>query len=981
MRLQRTVRSLAAAAVVLAAATAAQPQTATSTLSGVVRDQQGAVIAGATVTARNVATGASRHVNTDESGRYSLAGLPPGDYEVRAELTGFASAVRTGVVLTVAGHGVQDMVMGLSQRSEEVTVAAPEPLVEVTHTDLSRVVGEKEIESLPNIGRNFVDFVKLSSGVAIGRENIGGGPFKEPDTGVGAAAAPRLSFGGQQELNTLVQVDGVDNIQTYTGLPRATPSQEAVKEFRVLNSTYLAEYGRALGGFVNIVTKSGANETRGSAYYYGMNDALASRSILNTPESDELSQHQYGGTLGGALVKDQTFFFLNYEGQQRSESNRFSQVILDNLAAINAVRTRFNLRPETIDQVKTNDYNAFLVKLDHQASDKVYLGGRYSFLDSEALNFPGGGGRASPASTAARDNATRDHAAVLNARFTFSPNVLNETKVQWAQRSYDFQPIVAEPTLEITNLVIMGKTTSDMDFYKEQRWQASSHLTIVKGSHQLKVGADFNAIQDDAGWNLFLPARIIFPNLNAFLAFQPVVFWWPVLQGAPQPVFDVPFDDALPDAWPDDATHFDLDFNSVGAFVQDQWTATSKLTVNYGVRYDLESYPDRFISRRDTNNFQPRIGFAYAYSPKGVVRAGFGIFTDRLVSSVGQVFTATDWSSRGDSPNATLLFPSVARIPGRFRQTTVAGPGAPAAATVFLTTGRVPASGATSLTDNMSSELVNPFSYQASAQIAQDLGKGFAVSVSYLYVKGEDLPGHGANLNALRTGTLSTGKPIIGGRQFPELGNFHVTDNIGYSKYHGGTIELKRQFRGGIGFTASYTLAQARTNVESVTNLGDFPDGPDMSQEDGFSRQHVRHRGTLSFVSQVGKDVPVLHDFKFASLVTLDSGRRFTVYAGADANQDGNPNADRNGLLDRNTLEGPSYASVDVRVAREFPLGARARGEFSVDVFNLFDRTNIRDLNTVWGSFDPNVPPIASFNTPRDVFNPRQAQVGLKVRF
>ena len=109
------------------------------------------------------------------------------------------------------------------------------------------MVGQREIESLPNIGRNFVDFVKLSSGVAVGRENVGGGPFKEPDTGVGAAAAPRLSFGGQQELNTLVQVDGVDNVQTYTGLPRATPSQEAVREFRILNSTYLAEYGRALG--------------------------------------------------------------------------------------------------------------------------------------------------------------------------------------------------------------------------------------------------------------------------------------------------------------------------------------------------------------------------------------------------------------------------------------------------------------------------------------------------------------------------------------------------------------------------------------------------------------------------------------------------------------------------------------------------------------------------------------------------------------
>jgi hypothetical protein len=137
----------------------------------------------------------------------------------------------------------------------------------------------------------------------------------------------------------------------------------------------------------------------------------------------------------------------------------------------------------------------------------------------------------------------------------------------------------------------------------------------------------------------------------------------------------------------------------------------------------------------------------------------------------------------------------------------------------------------------------------------------------------------------------------------------------------------------------------------------------------------------MSFMSEVPKDVAVLGRLKFAALVTLESGRFFTVFAGADANGDGNPNSDRHGLLGRNTLEGPGYRSVDVRLAREFPVGGRARAEVSVDVFNVFDRTNIRDLNTVWGSFNPAVPPIASFNTPRDVFNPRQAQVGLKVRF
>jgi hypothetical protein len=145
-----------------------------------------------------------------------------------------------------------------------------------------------------------------------------------------------LSFGGQAELNTLIQVDGVDNIQTFTGLPRATPSLEAASEFRVLNSTYRAEYGRALGGFVNIVTKSGGNQNHGSLYYFGENQELAARPTL-VGGNPALRQNQYGATWGGPVVKDRTFFFFNYEGQRRAESNKFSQVILSNLSAINAM--------------------------------------------------------------------------------------------------------------------------------------------------------------------------------------------------------------------------------------------------------------------------------------------------------------------------------------------------------------------------------------------------------------------------------------------------------------------------------------------------------------------------------------------------------------------------------------------------------------------------------------------------------------------
>ena len=302
---------------------------------------------------------------------------------------------------------------------------------------------------------------------------------------------------------------------------------------------------------------------------------------------------------------------------------------------------------------------------------------------------------------------------------------------------------------------------------------------------------------------------------------------------------------------------------------------------------------------------------------------------------------------------------------------------APAAA-IFLATGHTRSRGRRA-SPTTSAGAGQPYSIQASLQYSQELGAGLALSAGYLFVQARGLLGHGGNLNAVQTGTQVTGEPIVAGRRFPELGNFHVTGNIGRSTYHGGTIELRRPMSHGIGFTASYTLSRSRANVESITNLGDFPELLSLEAEESLSRQHVAHRGTFSFMSEVPKSVSVLGGLRLHLAAKLD--RFFTVFVGADANGDGNPNADRVGTLGKNTLEGPGYASLDVRLAREISLGARAKAEVSVDVFNLFNRVNVKDLNTVWGNADPNVAPIPSFNTPREVFNPRQAQIGLRLRF
>jgi hypothetical protein len=1002
--------------VALLASPVASGQTTTATLSGVIRDASGAVVPEARIGVRNINTGAARETTTDGEGRYNLTNLGPGQYEVRAERAGFRTA-QSNVTLTIGGAAILDLILQIGNVSEVVEVKQEEPLIEPTKAEMSRVVNEQAIESLPIIGRNFVDFAKLSSGVAPGRENTGGGAFKEPDTGVGSAAAPRLTFGGQSELSTLILVDGVDNIQTFTGLPRVTPSQEAVQEFRVLNSTFLAEYGRALGGFVNIVTKSGGNRYNGSAYFFGLNDALNAKPILTGP-NPVLRQNQYGATIGGPLKKDKVFFFGNYEGQRRAESNKFSIVILNNLDAINVTKRFFGLTPEVNNLLRSNDYDGFLTKLDYKLTNTNDLSFRYNLLDSSTEGFLGGGGRASPASTTARNNRTFDQSFVISETALLGKNVVNEARIQWARRSFDFPSVLKEPDLEISNLIITGKSTSDVDFYREERAQGSDNLSVVSGGHAFKFGGDFNHIRNLAKWDLFFPARVIFASLGGpgiagptFLNQTPVVFWFPLVNGeTTRPALPVPFTQDVPDSIAP-LTNTRIGHNSYGFFGQDEWKATQKLTLTLGLRYDYETYPSAFVTRNDLNNVQPRIGFAYALSPRTVVRAGFGIFNDRLFTSIGQLLITGEWGSAGNLPNAQLVFPGVAPVRGKFIQPTIRGaldapatiacqPGGPTITTtsaaqfatcLFTSTGQSPAAPVSSsgvvnpgFRDNKDGALRTPYAEQASLQISHELGGGFAIAVSYLYVHGIKLAAHTGILNGIQTGTIAgSGKPVFGQRSFPELGDFYVVDDIGLSIYHGGTFEIEKRFSRGFSIHSSYAFSKTINNAESVANLADLPEGPGIGSERAVSRQSVPHRYTLTFVSKIPPKVKFLHDFKFSSLLTAQSGRRYNVFAGSDANGDGNPLSDRPGALGRNTLEGPGFASFDLRVAREFRWGDRVSADFSADFFNLLNRVNVTDLNTVYGGTNLSVAPnpVLGFNTPRDASNPFQFQYGLKLRF
>src|SRR6266404_1815303 len=345
---------LAVLLAVLLAASSLSAQVVTVTIQGRVYDTTGAAIPQANVSVTNPATGFSRSATASATGEYQISGLPVGDYTVNAEKSGFQRRAKR-VHLDIGASGNVDFNLAVGQIAQEVTVQDVGEVAEPTRTMVSSVIDEQKIENLPVNGRQFIDFALLAPGVTIGDTTSG-------STDVIIEPVTKLSFAGQNIHYNFVAIDGADNMSTASGVQKYTPSQEAVREFRVINSSYSTEFGRAVGGIVNIITKSGTNGLHGSVYEYFRNDKLDAGSILASPDLNscntpgdpnsggcsklnKLRQNQFGFTLGGPIIKNKTFFFANYEGQRRRESPYYNSIILGNLTAINAFENGIGINP------------------------------------------------------------------------------------------------------------------------------------------------------------------------------------------------------------------------------------------------------------------------------------------------------------------------------------------------------------------------------------------------------------------------------------------------------------------------------------------------------------------------------------------------------------------------------------------------------------------------------------------------------------
>ena len=551
MKVRFGLQFFLAVALLLACAGSAFAQ-ANAQLTGTVTDPSGAVVGKVAITLRDVGTNVTYTATSNDSGFYAIANLPPGTYELKASYAGFAPYTQTGIVLTVGESATTNVGLQLAREGEKVVVTTEVPVIEPTKTEISQVVGTQQVESLPTSNRVFTDFALLTPGVTTSRTSLGT-VFTEFEV-------TQISFGGMRSFSNEIVVDGADFVNAASGIQRATPPQESVEEFRVVNNSFGADYGRAMGGIVNIVTKSGTNNFHGTAYEYLQNGAADARDPLQpAPLPHELRQNQFGIAAGGPIQKDKTFFFVNYEGKRSANSPDFAPDLVcfsgtlssncnsngGNLTLIDLAKQRMGLAPEGCSQslaicgsnltpaqafgyingfLKTGDDDFGFLRIDRQLTTNNRLAVRYNVEDVRATGELVGqslddGGIAVP--SAGRDLYTRDQSVVATVNSVLSPDVVNTVVAQYARRHYNFPGATGQPDLDLANDLQFGHNFGANDRLYETRAELSESVSWVKGSHIAKFGADGNWLTSLENFPGFTPVRLIIPaGLPCLYAFS-----------------------------------------------------------------------------------------------------------------------------------------------------------------------------------------------------------------------------------------------------------------------------------------------------------------------------------------------------------------------------------------------------------------------------------------------------------------------------
>jgi hypothetical protein len=951
--LYSTLRVLACVLAVAARVAHAQETVNYASVSGRVTDSQSAVVPGAHVTARQTDTNVKAETDTDSEGRFRFPYLRIGPYEITVHLDGFKDSRRT-LALTVGAAFDIPFELAVGGVETNVTVAAEATVLEAARSQIAGTVAQAEVRSLPMNGRNFLDLALLIPGVS--PTNIGSTQlFAETS----AVPGQGISIGSQRNLSNSFIVDGLSANDDAAGLSGIPFGVDAVEQFQVVTSGGHAELGRALGGYINVVTKSGANNRHGTLYDFVRDDNFNAPNALSDNKLP-MDQQQFGGSLGGPIVRDRTFYFSNFE-QRLLDQTGLVTVLPENVPIINGRLAAVGYPGGPISTgIYPNPLRSanLLGKIDHQVGASDQLTVRYALYHVTSTNSRGAGALNTPTASAGLDNV--DHSLAFANTWTISPKTVNETRAQFAYGDLQAPPTdPIGPAVSIAGVASFGTLSGSPTRRVNTMYQVVDNLSHQAGAHALRAGVDFVFNDDTITYPRSVRGSYSFSNLATFLTGN--------YSGFSQTFGDPVVSQTNP---------------NLGMYAQDEWKIGSSLTLNLGLRYDLQ-----FLARvkTDTNNVSPRAGFVWSPSASHdlVIRGSAGLYFDRVpLRAVANAILSAGNTTELDK----LQQPSVSGI----IPTQAGAPTFPSILPARLLT--------TTLIDftTMDGNLQNAYSKQASLEMEHSLGASRTISVGYQYLRGDNLL-MSVNQNVptcVAAGTNNGCRPNSAYR------NNSQYSSVAESNYHGLHLSFVQRPTTWASLRVTYTLAKSMNDVGEAF-FSSPVDPTDIRRDWGRSDDDQRHRlvvnGTVSTSMAPATTAweHVSHGFQVSSMLQFYSALPFNITSGV-ANLQGTSgsrplaggataaaNFDVRAVtfIARNAGVGSDFFSLNLRVSRAFRISGGVRVEGLIEAFNLTNRVNNLTRNNTFGAGVYPTNPVSTFNQITAVGDPRAFQFGMRLSF
>jgi hypothetical protein len=988
----------------------------TATLQGTVTDQKGSVIPAATVTVRNQATGIERTAQTDSDGNYQIAALPVGQYTLGVRAQGFKTQSATDVSIEVGRTIVKTFQLEVGAVEQTVNVTAENPVIETATTSVGQVINQRTVQEIPLNGRHFVDLGLLIPGSVVPPQN---GFLTAPLRGQGSFG---LNTAGGREDTVNFMINGVNLNDMVQNQITFQPSINTVQEFKADNSTFSAEYGRNSGAIVNIATRSGGNQYHGEAFEFARNDHFDARNFFDAVKP-KFRRNQFGANIGGAIVKNKTFFFFSYEAlRQRQGLGLVSSVLTDAqraTATTNANPTVLKLLP-LIPVANANDpvtgirnrftgsdtapvnINQWTIDISHNFNSNDHLHGYYAFQKDlrgepnlQGNNVPGFGDT----------RQSNRQVMTINETHTFGGNMVNELRFGFNRIHITFTPNfqvsaadfnidsgvtnpIGLPSISITGGINIGGPANFPQGRTDSTFVLSDTLNYQHGNHSIKFGGEWRRFHN--GNFTSDPGTFTFASVANFILAAPVPSSFAVTKG------DRPSE---------------ITEKALGFYVQDNYKWRPNVTLELGLRYDWNMTPtesqNRFVIfdvatrslvqvgspgfadvyHQNNKNFQPRVGISWDPFKDGKtsVRAAYAILADQPVTNVVTPLTA-------NPPLATPLSITVGAY--SFNN----------AATVAGNAGLAP--------NAIDANFNNAYIQSWNLNVQREVKPGLALSAGYFGSKGTHLR-TSRNINQPVNGvfanrpfvTVSATSPI---RPGATLNNITDIESSGNSSYNAMWLTATKRLARGLQFNASYTWSKS-IDYTSLNSQGVIlEDSFNERLNRGLSDYDARHRFVISGLYELPFHGNKLKDgWQLSSIVQAQSGNPVTIVINNTAFT-GNSNTvrpdvtgpvtivgtaarwfdtaaftvpvGRIGTLGRNVVIGPTFNNTDFSVIKRTKLGENKVLELRAEMFDIFNHANFGQPGRVVASSTFGQITNTRFAT-GDSGSSRQMQFAVKFKF